>query len=126
MTALSAAATQPMAYVHGYWVYVPAQYDPSKPAALIVFNDGQPMKAEEGDVRATNVIDNLTFRREMPVAPSGQRWRPIISLKDRHARAGRMTPCKVPTWGRPSNRKRSSGDCMKSGRASQWWTITAW
>ena len=23
---------------HTYWVYVPAQYDPSKPAALIVWN----------------------------------------------------------------------------------------
>jgi enterochelin esterase family protein len=57
-----------MAYCHGYWIYVPAQYDPAKPAALIVFNDGQPMKAENGDVRAINVIDNLTWRREMPVA----------------------------------------------------------
>ncbi len=57
-----------MKYVHGYWVYIPAQYDPSKPAALIVFNDGEPMKAENGDVRAINVIDNLTWRREMPVA----------------------------------------------------------
>jgi len=68
LTALSAAANPPMHYVHGYWVYVPAQYDPTKPAALIVFNDGQPMKAPNGDIRAMNVIDNLTWRREMPVA----------------------------------------------------------
>jgi enterochelin esterase family protein len=68
LTALSAAAATPMHYVHGYWVYVPAQYDPSKPAALIVFNDGQPMMAPRGDIRAINVIDNLTWRREIPVA----------------------------------------------------------
>ena len=26
---------------HTYWVYVPAQYDPAKPAALMVFQDGR-------------------------------------------------------------------------------------
>ena len=26
---------------HTYWVYVPAQYDPAKPAALMIYNDGQ-------------------------------------------------------------------------------------
>ncbi|MGZ8900678.1 MAG: hypothetical protein ACXW3Z_11330 [Limisphaerales bacterium] len=26
---------------HTYWVYVPAQYDPAKPAALVIFNDEQ-------------------------------------------------------------------------------------
>ena len=29
---------------HTYWVYVPAQYDPSKPASLMIFNDGQAFK----------------------------------------------------------------------------------
>ena len=24
-----------------YWIYVPAQYDPNTPAALMVFQDGQ-------------------------------------------------------------------------------------
>lgn len=52
---------------HTYDVYVPAQYDPAKPAALMVFNDGPAMKAEPGDVQAQNVIDNLIFRREIPV-----------------------------------------------------------
>src|SRR3954469_8554854 len=52
---------------HTYWVYVPAQYDPSKPAALIIFNDGQAFKNEPGDVQAHNVLDNLIFRREIPV-----------------------------------------------------------
>src|SRR5258706_8153200 len=52
---------------HTYWVYVPAQYDPTQPTAVMVFNDGQAMKAEPGDVQAQNVLDNLIFRREIPV-----------------------------------------------------------
>jgi enterochelin esterase family protein len=52
---------------HTYWVYVPAQYDPSVPAALMVFNDGQAFKNEPGDVHAHHVIDNLIYRREIPV-----------------------------------------------------------
>jgi enterochelin esterase-like enzyme len=52
---------------HTYWVYVPAQYDPAKSAALIVFNDGQAFKHEPGDVQAHHVLDNLIYRREIPV-----------------------------------------------------------
>jgi enterochelin esterase family protein len=52
---------------HTYWVYVPAQYDPAVPASLMVLNDGQAFKYEEGDVRAQNVFDNLIYRRELPV-----------------------------------------------------------
>jgi enterochelin esterase-like enzyme len=52
---------------HTYWVYVPAQYDSAKPTALIVFNDGQAFKNEPGDVQAQNVLDNLIYRREIPV-----------------------------------------------------------
>jgi enterochelin esterase family protein len=51
---------------HTYWIYVPAQYDPAKPAALMIFNDGQAMIATNGDVRAPNVLDNLIWRREIP------------------------------------------------------------
>lgn len=52
---------------HTYWVYVPAQYDKSIPASLMIFNDGQAFMNPEGDLRAQNVIDNLTWRREIPV-----------------------------------------------------------
>jgi enterochelin esterase-like enzyme len=52
---------------HTYWVYVPAQYDPSTAASLMVFNDGQAFMAPEGDARAQNVMDNLIYRREIPV-----------------------------------------------------------
>lgn len=50
-----------------YWVYVPAQYDAAVPAALMVFQDGQAFKHETGDMRAQNVMDNLIYRREIPV-----------------------------------------------------------
>jgi enterochelin esterase family protein len=52
---------------HTYWVYVPAQYDPSVPASLMIFNDGQAFMAPDGDMRAQNVMDNLIWRRELPV-----------------------------------------------------------
>jgi enterochelin esterase-like enzyme len=52
---------------HTYFVYVPAQYDPARPAPIIIFNDGQAMMAEPGDVQAQNVLDNLIYRREIPV-----------------------------------------------------------
>jgi enterochelin esterase family protein len=52
---------------HTYWVYVPAQYDPSTPASLMILKDGQAYMAPDGDVRAQNVFDNLIYRREIPV-----------------------------------------------------------
>jgi len=53
--------------LHTYWVYVPAQYDPTVPASLMIFNDGQAFKNPDGDLRAPNVLDNLIYRREIPV-----------------------------------------------------------
>jgi enterochelin esterase family protein len=52
---------------HTYWVYVPAQYDPSISASLMIYNDGQAFMSPEGDVHAQTVMDNLIFRREIPV-----------------------------------------------------------
>src|SRR5215813_355087 len=52
---------------HTYWVYVPAQYDPATPASLMIFQDGQAFQYPEGDIRAQNVMDNLIYRREIPV-----------------------------------------------------------
>ncbi len=54
-------------YQHTYWVYIPAQYNPNKPTALMVFNDGAAMKADDRDVRGHRVLDNLIYRREIPV-----------------------------------------------------------
>src|ERR1700720_2936427 len=52
---------------HTYWIYVPAQYDPAAAASLMIYNDGQAFMAPEGDVRAQFVMDNLIYRREIPV-----------------------------------------------------------
>ena len=50
-----------------YWVYVPKQYDPAKPAALMVFQDGNGYQSANGSFRATVVMDNLIAKKEMPV-----------------------------------------------------------
>ena len=52
---------------HTYWVYVPAQYDPATPASLMIFQDGQAWVRPTGDYRTTFVLDNLIYRREIPV-----------------------------------------------------------
>src|SRR4051794_17176382 len=52
---------------HTYWIYVPAQYSASVPASLMIFNDGQAFLAPDGDLRARDVMDNLIYRREIPV-----------------------------------------------------------
>jgi enterochelin esterase family protein len=49
------------------WVYVPAQYDASKPAALMVFQDGGGYQGTNGSWRVPLVFDNLIAAKEMPV-----------------------------------------------------------
>ncbi len=53
--------------VRDYWVYVPAQYDPQRPAAVMVFQDGQTYVNEDGPLRVPVVFDNLIARKEIPV-----------------------------------------------------------
>ncbi|MBL8232236.1 MAG: SMP-30/gluconolactonase/LRE family protein [Bryobacterales bacterium] len=53
--------------VRDYWVYVPAQYDAAKPAALMIFQDGGGFAREEGAWRTPTVLDNLIHKKEMPV-----------------------------------------------------------
>jgi enterochelin esterase-like enzyme len=50
-----------------YWIYVPAQYDPKVPAALMVFQDGGGYIGRDGNVPALNVIDNLIAEKKIPV-----------------------------------------------------------
>ena len=51
-----------------YWIYVPAQYDPKTPAALMVWHDGQGLVDRNGQSRLQDAIDNLTFEKKIPVA----------------------------------------------------------
>jgi len=109
---------------HTYWVYVPAQYDAAIPTALMVYQDGQAFKNEKGDMRAQNVMDNLIYRREIPVMigvfinpgrkpeqpePTPQNWgdrdtnRPTEynSLDDKYARV--ITEELMPALGKDFN-----------------------
>ena len=53
--------------IREYWVYTPAQYDGSKPACVMVFQDGQSYVNEDGQYRVPTVFDNLIHKGEMPV-----------------------------------------------------------
>jgi gluconolactonase len=53
--------------VRDYWVYVPAQYRPDSPAAVMVFQDGGGFVNEDGRWRVPVVLDNLIHRGQMPV-----------------------------------------------------------
>jgi len=50
-----------------FYTYVPKQYDPSKPAALMVFQDGHAYVNRNGAYRAPVVMDNLIHSGQMPV-----------------------------------------------------------
>ena len=53
--------------VSDYWIYVPAQYNASKPAALMIFQDGEGYLDRKGDHPALNVLDNLIQQGRIPV-----------------------------------------------------------
>lgn len=72
-----------------YSVYVPAQYDDSQPAALMVFQDGHAFEKRDGDFRLPTVFDNLIAAGDMPITiavmidpghtgplPETRGWRP--------------------------------------------------
>lgn len=81
-----------------YWVYVPEQYSDERPAAVMVFQDGEDYVSLEGQVRAPTVIDNLIHSGEMPVTiavfinpskkehPWDQRDTQYLPLDDTYAR----------------------------------------
>ena len=50
-----------------YWIYVPAQYDPKTPAAVMIWQDGEVLAPRELPSRAQLVFDNLTHEKKIPV-----------------------------------------------------------
>lgn len=50
-----------------YWVYVPARYTKTEPAALMVFQDAEWYLDPDLQARAPTVFDNLIHRGEIPV-----------------------------------------------------------
>jgi len=55
--------------VRDWWIYVPKQYDASRPACLMVFQDGvgYVSVASNGQYRVPTVFDNLIAKKAMPV-----------------------------------------------------------
>ena len=53
--------------VRQYWVFVPEQYTAEKPAALLVFQDGQRATNPKGQLRVPQVLANLIHKKEIPV-----------------------------------------------------------
>lgn len=52
--------------IRDWAVYVPSQYDPTQPAALMVFQDGERLRDVNGRWRIPVVFDNLIARGDMP------------------------------------------------------------
>ncbi len=50
-----------------YWVWTPAQYDASKPAAVMIWQDGQGLINRDLPTRAQIVFENLTHEKKIPV-----------------------------------------------------------
>ncbi len=134
---------------HTYWIYVPAQYDARSPASLMIFNDGQAFLNETGDVRAVNVLNNLIYRRELPVMlavfinpgrqpdqpePSPRDWgdrntnRPTEynSLDDRYARVitGELLPALKKEYSIADDPARRGIGGASSGAIAAW--TVAW
>jgi hypothetical protein len=53
--------------VRQYWIFVPAQYTPDRPANLLVFQDGQRATHPTGALRIPQVLENLIHKRELPI-----------------------------------------------------------
>src|SRR5258706_13785548 len=53
--------------IRDYWVYVPKQYDASKPAGVVVCQDGGGFHERNSGLRLPVVLDNLIAKKEVPV-----------------------------------------------------------
>lgn len=49
-----------------WWIYVPANHDPSKRAPIMIFQDGWSYANEKGQFRSTIAFDNLIHKKEIP------------------------------------------------------------
>jgi enterochelin esterase family protein len=82
---------------YDWWIYVPPQYDASKPAAVMVWQDGEKHVNRDGAVRTLNITDNLIHQGKIPVmiqvfvspgTVDGRRWRSVQydTVTDTYAR----------------------------------------
>jgi enterochelin esterase family protein len=80
--------------VRRYWIYVPAQYTGETPANVLVFQDGARAINPTGALRVPQVIENLVFRKEIPVT---------IGIFITPGQRGDVFPADIGT-GNPNNR----------------------
>lgn len=53
--------------VRQYWLFIPAQYDASIPASVLVFQDGYRATNPKGSIRVPRVMENLIAKGDIPV-----------------------------------------------------------
>jgi enterochelin esterase family protein len=82
--------------VRKYWIYVPAEYKESDPAAVLVFQDGARATNPNGVLRVQNVLDNLIAKKQIPVT---------IGIFITPGQRGDTFPDSIGT-GNPNNRDR--------------------
>jgi len=82
--------------VRKYWVHVPAQYDASEPACVLVFQDGARAINPDGVIRVPQVLDNLIAKKQIPVT---------IGIFITPGQRGDVFPDDIGT-GNPDNRDR--------------------
>ncbi len=54
-------------FTRKWWLYIPAQYNGTKPCALMVFQDGGGYQKRDGAWRVPVVLDNLIHKKELPL-----------------------------------------------------------
>ena len=82
--------------VRKYWISVPAQYDPSQAACVLVFQDGARAIHPTGVIRVPQVLDNLIAKKKIPVT---------IGIYITPGQRGSEFPDNIGT-GNPDNRDR--------------------
>jgi enterochelin esterase family protein len=73
-----------------WWIYVPAQYDKAKPAAVMIWQDGEVLVNREMPSRAQIVFDNLTHEGRLPTIIH-------VLISPGHARGERMRSIEYDT-----------------------------
>lgn len=97
-----------------YWIYVPAQYDPKTPAAVMVWNDGGQHVNRYGGSRTQIVVDNLIHQKKIPVM-----IQVFINPGDISKATG------TPTYEYVSNFSRMTGRTLKdSMRSTEYDTVS--
>lgn len=81
--------------VRQYWLFIPAQYTASKPASVLVFQDGYRASHPEGSIRAPQVLENLIAKGDIPIT---------IGIFISPGNLSKTYPAEELGWSNPNNR----------------------